>query len=153
MFVTASIVVHGADARTSVTDFVSVGDWLFVFPLCGFSLSLFCHYFVSVTTPRQLQESVTTGITHVVINTHMVVFELPGISRRLVALQGADLLAIQRNSDGQCTKSIVVRYTFTRFLFCKTRCGIKSVDTASLGSSAATMHSHATCRLNNAVLV
>ena len=23
---------------------VSVGDWLFVFPLCGFSLSLFCNY-------------------------------------------------------------------------------------------------------------
>ena len=21
-----------------------VGDWLFVFPLCGFSLSLFCNY-------------------------------------------------------------------------------------------------------------
>ena len=24
---------------------VFVGDWLFVFPLCGFSLSLFCNYF------------------------------------------------------------------------------------------------------------
>ena len=23
---------------------VFVGDWLFVFPLCGFSLSLFCNY-------------------------------------------------------------------------------------------------------------
>ena len=23
---------------------VCVGDWLFVFPLCGFSLSLFCNY-------------------------------------------------------------------------------------------------------------
>ena len=23
---------------------VLVGDWLFVFPLCGFSLSLFCNY-------------------------------------------------------------------------------------------------------------
>ena len=22
-----------------------VGDWLFVFPLCGFSLSLFCNYY------------------------------------------------------------------------------------------------------------
>ena len=25
---------------------VFVGDWLFVFPLCGFSLSLFCNYTV-----------------------------------------------------------------------------------------------------------
>ena len=25
---------------------VLVGDWLFVFPLCGFSLSLFCNYWV-----------------------------------------------------------------------------------------------------------
>ena len=23
---------------------VFVGEWLFVFPLCGFSLSLFCNY-------------------------------------------------------------------------------------------------------------
>ena len=27
---------------------VFVGDWLFVFPLCGFSLSLFCNYFSSL---------------------------------------------------------------------------------------------------------
>ena len=26
---------------------VFVGDWLFVFPLCGFSLSLFCNYLLS----------------------------------------------------------------------------------------------------------
>ena len=26
-----------------------VGDWLFVFPLCGFSLSLFCNYAPCVT--------------------------------------------------------------------------------------------------------
>ena len=25
---------------------VFVGEWLFVFPLCGFSLSLFCSYFI-----------------------------------------------------------------------------------------------------------
>ena len=25
---------------------VFVGEWLFVFPLCGFSLSLFCNYWV-----------------------------------------------------------------------------------------------------------
>ena len=25
---------------------VFVGDWLFVFPLCGFSLSLFCNSFL-----------------------------------------------------------------------------------------------------------
>ena len=30
----SSIVLHG----------VFVGEWLFVFPLCGFSLSLFCNY-------------------------------------------------------------------------------------------------------------
>ena len=33
-----------------------VGDWLFVFPLCGFSLSLFCN---SCVTPRKLH---TPGI-------------------------------------------------------------------------------------------
>ena len=27
---------------------VFVGDWLFVFPLCGFSLSLFCNYYFSL---------------------------------------------------------------------------------------------------------
>ena len=27
---------------------VFVGDWLFVFPLCGFSLSLFCNYMCSL---------------------------------------------------------------------------------------------------------
>ena len=32
---------------------VFVGDWLFVFPLCGFSLSLFCNY--SLFTPVYLQ--------------------------------------------------------------------------------------------------
>ena len=31
------------EERTS-THGVYVGDWLFVFPMCGFSLSLFCNY-------------------------------------------------------------------------------------------------------------
>ena len=31
---------------------VFVGDWLFVFPLCGFSLSLFCNYYYA-TQPSQ----------------------------------------------------------------------------------------------------
>ena len=26
---------------------VFVGEWLFVFPLCAFSLSLFCNYFLN----------------------------------------------------------------------------------------------------------
>ena len=32
---------------------VFVVDWLFVFPLCGFSLSLFCNYYLhdAYTTP------------------------------------------------------------------------------------------------------
>ena len=29
---------------TRTCDRVFVGEWLFVFPLCGFSLSLFCNY-------------------------------------------------------------------------------------------------------------
>ena len=30
---------------------VFVGEWLFVFPLCGFSLSLFCNYtYVSIVS-------------------------------------------------------------------------------------------------------
>ena len=28
---------------------VFVGEWLFVFPLCGFSLSLFCNYLCAQT--------------------------------------------------------------------------------------------------------
>ena len=31
-------------ALACTTDGVFVGEWLFVFPLCGFSLSLFCNY-------------------------------------------------------------------------------------------------------------
>ena len=49
---------------------VFVGDWLFVFPLCGFSLSLFCNYFGS-TPPHMslafqallyLRGTVTCGV-------------------------------------------------------------------------------------------
>ena len=32
---------------------VFVGDWLFVFPLCGFSLSLFCNYLIRVISREQ----------------------------------------------------------------------------------------------------
>ena len=32
---------------------VFVGDWLFVFPLCGFSLSLFCNYYLAVHAPQK----------------------------------------------------------------------------------------------------
>ena len=38
--------------RTDRTNFITrvfVVDWLFVFPLCGFSLSLFCNYFITRT--------------------------------------------------------------------------------------------------------
>ena len=42
--------IKTADLITVVPHFetlhgVFVGEWLFVFPLCGFSLSLFCNYF------------------------------------------------------------------------------------------------------------
>ena len=49
---------------------VFVGEWLFVFPLCGFSLSLFCnyrlnaqvaqvsHYIITATT-RQVMRNAT----------------------------------------------------------------------------------------------
>ena len=32
---------------------VFVGDWLFVFPLCGFSLSLFCNYIWRKRSPAR----------------------------------------------------------------------------------------------------
>ena len=34
---------HAAQMHAEVAG-VFVGEWLFVFPLCGFSLSLFCDY-------------------------------------------------------------------------------------------------------------
>ena len=68
--------------------------------------------FVPVTTPRQLQESVSTGVSHVVINDHIDISELPSLSGR--SGPGADVLDIQRNSNGQYTRSIVVRCGFTR---------------------------------------
>ena len=40
---------------------VFVGEWLFVFPLCGFSLSLFCNYicdFVTTSAVDREEESV-----------------------------------------------------------------------------------------------
>ena len=33
---------------------VFAGEWLFVFPLCGFSLSLFCNYLYEVGFPLRL---------------------------------------------------------------------------------------------------
>ena len=33
---------------------VFVGDWLFVFPLCGFSLLLFCNYYIILAVPGLL---------------------------------------------------------------------------------------------------
>ena len=39
---------------------VFVGEWLFVFSLCGFSLSLFCNY-----TGRHLREGRKLGIVFV----------------------------------------------------------------------------------------
>ena len=40
---------------------VFVGDWLFVFPLCGFSLSLFCNYRLSGTVPIEIRTRSTVG--------------------------------------------------------------------------------------------
>ena len=85
---TAWIGIRGSDARASVID---------------------C---ISVTTPRQLQESVSTGVTHVVVNDHIDISNLPSLSGSLG--QGAEVLTIQRNSNGRYTKSIVVRCSFTR---------------------------------------
>ena len=36
---------------------VFVGDWLFVFPLCGFSLSLFCNYYADADGLRMTSRS------------------------------------------------------------------------------------------------
>ena len=44
---------------------VFVGDWLFVFPLCGFSLSLFCNYYQSM---RKIVKSDCTTCPRVVLN-------------------------------------------------------------------------------------
>ena len=35
---------------------VFVGDWLFVFPLCGFSLSLFCNYLWALAGKKGMVE-------------------------------------------------------------------------------------------------
>ena len=55
---------------------VFVGEWLFVFPLCGCSISLFCNYIYVACTystcgtpilhPSQLPIAVSTTMTHAV---------------------------------------------------------------------------------------
>ena len=42
---------------------VVVGDWLFVFPLCGFSLSLLCNYFKSLYNRMTLQHHLVPADT------------------------------------------------------------------------------------------
>ena len=37
---------------------VFVGEWHFVFPLCGFSLSLFCNYRGQASTRTTIQDTV-----------------------------------------------------------------------------------------------
>ena len=39
-----------------------VVDWLFVFPLCGFSLSLFCNYEAATVRRSMLQVLILGGI-------------------------------------------------------------------------------------------
>ena len=47
---------------------VFVGEWLFVFPLCGFSLSLFCNYFLErAVTGRSYRKPHANGRHGVVI--------------------------------------------------------------------------------------
>ena len=36
---------------------VFVGDWLFVFPMCGFSLSLFCNYLYMLAPVKVLPQA------------------------------------------------------------------------------------------------
>eukprot|EP00892_Ulva_mutabilis_P006506 jgi/Ulvmu1/4227/UM019_0206.1 len=60
--------------------------------------------FVSVTTPRQLQEALRSGVQHVVVNDHIDISELPSLYSN--EGPGAHVLAIQQNGRGQYTKSI-----------------------------------------------
>ena len=41
---------------------VFVGDWLFVFPLCGFSLSLFCNSIRKLVMPSILRNWTQIGL-------------------------------------------------------------------------------------------
>ena len=43
---------------------VSVGEWLFLFPLCGFSLSLFCNYNNNKTKKNRASRQTQAGIGH-----------------------------------------------------------------------------------------
>ena len=54
---------------------VFVGEWLFVFPLCGFSLSLFCNYNCIathssdrrvLTLAQRRRQHVAKGVLHLV---------------------------------------------------------------------------------------
>ena len=60
-----------------------------------------------VTTARQLQESIRSGVQHVIVNSHIDISILPSLSGH--SGPGARVLAIQQNSDGQYTKTIRVR--------------------------------------------
>ena len=60
-----------------------VGDWLFVFPLCGFSLSLFCNYESACTPSAQLRfrnVCVVTVFSRMDLNESMPVFMFPAYS-------------------------------------------------------------------------
>ena len=52
---------------------VFVGEWIFVFPLCGFSLSLFCNYQqFNAVTPVGVTASVpVVGGVNVLVDTAM----------------------------------------------------------------------------------
>ena len=43
---------------------VLVGDWLFIFPLCGFSLSLFCNYFLMKSDAYDKCSAVGLDVRH-----------------------------------------------------------------------------------------
>ena len=121
LLLTALVVFYGSDARAPLMDIVSV------------------------TTPRQLQESVSTGVAHVIVNEHLDISKLPSLSGILGP--GAEVLAIQRNSDGQYTKSIVVRCTFDPNLCDKRSHALPPPNNTVSGSSITAISWHATGRL------
>ena len=82
---------------------VFVGDWLFVFPLCGFSLSLFCNYNgrggISIRCPDCSIPNVSSceGLRMSAINTRVRI--RAGTRRRLQRFCRADARCPQANLD------------------------------------------------------
>ena len=62
---------------------VFVGDWLFVFSLCGFSLSLFCNYFRESVACSNAQSSAGAAGAGPVHCTHCTHFRRAKLNLRL----------------------------------------------------------------------